>query len=147
MTKRSLRFPLDVEDGWPPVAVECLPFTVVAGGLELQAAPLFVKKLSVGDVIRVVARKDEVRSWKHRRRSKHSTIWLLETARGAKRQVAAVGKRLRALGCVTTTAEQLGVHAVDVPPEASLADVDAVLATLDGEKVAVAFPSLRHPDA
>lgn len=144
MTKRSLSFPLEVEDGWPPVASECLPFTVVAGGLELQAAPLFVKKLSVGDVISVVAREDEVRSWKHRRRSKHSTIWLLETARGAKRQVAAVGKRLRSLGCVTSSAEQLVVHAVDVPPGTRLAAVDAVLASLDAAKVAVAFPSLRH---
>lgn len=49
----ELKFPLDVEDDWPPVAVEGLPFDVALGGYVATVPPLFVKDLSVGDVIAV----------------------------------------------------------------------------------------------
>ena len=52
-SRRSLSFPLDVEDDWPPVAIESLPFEAEDRGLRLLAPPLFVNGLSVGDVITV----------------------------------------------------------------------------------------------
>ncbi len=141
---RSLVFELDVVDDWPPVAVECLPFQAVAGGLELQAVPLFVKGLALRDVITVRTKGDRVTSWKHRRMSGYSTMWLLEIGRGAKRMVGGALVALRALGCVTSSAEKLVVHAVGVPPEVAMVQVDAVTAALDATKVAIAYPALRH---
>lgn len=145
-TKRSVSFPLDVEEGWPPVAMESLPFEVVPGGVKLLVAPLFVKKLSVGDVITVRQRLGRVASWKHKQRSGHSTVWLLRTGSGASAGIARVLKRLHVLGCSCSNGEQLGVYAIDVPPETPMAPVDAVLATLDAKKVAIAYPSFRHPE-
>lgn len=142
---RSLSFPLDVEDGWPPVAVECLPFEVVRGGLRLLVPPLFVKKLSVGDVIEVKERQGQIESWKAKRPSKQSTIWLLRL-RGDQRAIKKALEALRDLGCLTTTFEQVGAHSIGVPAEASIERVDGVLATLDRKKVAVAYPSFRHPE-
>ncbi len=114
--RRSLSFSLAVEDGWPSVGLECLPFDTVPGGLKLLVPPLFVKKLSVGDVITVRARRERVSSWKHTQRSRHSTIWIAELGRGITRAIKRALKRLRELGCSTSTSKDLGVYAVDVPP-------------------------------
>lgn len=46
-----LGFALEIDDGWPPVAVESLPLRVTREGHVVEAPPLFVKDLSVGDVI------------------------------------------------------------------------------------------------
>ena len=51
MSTTQLTFTLEIDDDWPPVAVECLPFERVANGYRALSVPLFVKDLSVGDVI------------------------------------------------------------------------------------------------
>lgn len=142
----QLHFPLDVVDGWPPVAVECLPFAIVQNGLQTLAAPLFVKDLSVDDIIDVAldAARGVVTSWTHVATSGRSTVWLLRTA--ACPALADALARLRQLGCNTVTADALGVHAIDVPSSVRLAAVDEALASLDPSAVAVAFPSLRHAE-
>jgi hypothetical protein len=143
---RSVSFPLDIEDDWPPVAVENLPFDVAEGGLRLLVPPLFVKKLSVGDVITVRQRLGRVSSWKHKVRSGHSTIWLLRLKPDATRDIKLVLERVHALGCKSSRAPRFGSYAIDVPPEISIGSVDAVLGSLDDERVAVAYPSFRHSE-
>jgi hypothetical protein len=51
--QHSLMFELEVDDGWPPVAVESLPFKIKENGFLLLNPPLFIKGLSVGDDISV----------------------------------------------------------------------------------------------
>jgi hypothetical protein len=144
VVKRSVSFPLDVVDDWPPVAVECLPFDVVANGLRLTAPPLFVKQLSVGDVIKVRERSGRVTSWKHASRSGQSTLWLLSLKRGGTADIKRILASLHRLGCTTSSVAQLGSHAISVPADLPIEKVDALLARLKPERVAVAFPSFRH---
>lgn len=140
----SLEFPLDVEDGWPPVAVECLPFRAVPEGYVALVPPLFVKDLSVGDVIDVTreAGGPRVLSWRHVARSASTTIWLLRMRRSE--TIRAVLAALRGLSCNTASSEELGVFSIEVPAAVPIEAVDRILAQLDAEAVAVAFPSMRH---
>ena len=133
-------------NGWPPVSSECPPFRVDGGRYEALAPPLFVKDLSVGDVIKVkvdAASKCVVR-WRHVTRSAHSTVWLARMR--ASDTIERVLAELRKLGCNTVRFEQGGVYSIDVPDSVDLIVLDDVLAGLDRESVAVAFPSLRHQE-
>ncbi|WP_157907139.1 DUF4265 domain-containing protein [Sorangium cellulosum] len=140
----SLSFPLDVEDDWPPVAVESLPFRVAPEGYVAQVPPLFVKGLSVGDVIGATleAGSYKVIGWKHVVKSGRSTVWLLRMRQSE--TISAVLAELRELGCNTVGLEDLGVYSVEVPESVRIEAVDTALAHLDSDSVAVAFPSLRH---
>jgi hypothetical protein len=51
------------------------------------------------------------------------------------------------LGCTSTGLPKFGAYAIDVPPGTSMKSVDAVLVKLDREKVAIAYPSLRHSES
>lgn len=108
----DLEFPLEVDDGWPPVAVECIPCAEEQGSWRVQVAPLFVKDLSVGDLLEATLDDRRVTAWSHRERSAHTTIWLTRIADGAD---VTVLDELRALGCGVCTAEQLGMRSIDVP--------------------------------
>ena len=139
----SLRFDLEVEDGWPPVAVECLPFTESGDFFQLMSPPLFVKRLSVGDLIRVeFGEHNAVERWQHEIRSRHTTVWLARLK--ATQQIETILAKLEALGCYTVRAESLGVAAIDVPESVPMSKVDAVLNRASGSKIAIAFPSFRH---
>ena len=140
----SLMFALDVEDGWPPAGVECLPFRVTHEGYIALAPPLFVKDVSVGDVIDVT-RDDTnglVFSWRHVEKSERTTTWLLRLK--SPDMITAVLPALQELGCKTVGFEPAGAYSVDVPESVPIAAVDAVLEQLDSASVAVAFPSMRH---
>ncbi len=54
--------------------------------------------------------------------------------------------QLRGLGCNTAALEGAGTYSVDVPESVPIETVDAVLAYLDADAVAVAFPSMRHEE-
>lgn len=142
----SLSFALDVEEGWPPVGVECLPFQVTPDGYVAMSAPLFVKDLSAGDVIAV--ERDDVNglvfTWRHVEKSGHTTIWLLRMKASATIEPALAS--LRELGCNTDALEAAGAYTIDVPATLALASVEAVLDQLDSAAFAVAFPSLRHEE-
>jgi Domain of unknown function (DUF4265) len=145
MSSTQLNFSLDVEDGWPPVATECLPCERVVSGFHALSVPLFVKDLSVDDIIEPDLSDDGlVSSWRHVSRPDLTTIWLARLSR--KHQMHGVLARLRELGCETVCADALGCCAVDVPKAISTDAVDQLLATLDPNSVAVAFPSFRHPE-
>lgn len=145
MNNTQLTFALDVEDDWPPVAVECLPFERVVNGYRLLSVPLFVKHLSVGDVIAPeFDDHGEVSSWLQVLPSEHTTVWLLRLR--ATRQIGDVLAKLRDLGCNTSSLDSLGCHAIDVPAAVPITTVDQCLDSLDAAQVAVAFPSMRHPE-
>jgi Domain of unknown function (DUF4265) len=146
-----LEFALEVIDDWPPVGLECIPAQVRFNGYEVLAPPLFVKNLSVGDVIVTVdgevgleGKSELIWLWRHVQKSSHSTIWLARLAQTD--EIDGVLVALRNLGCRTVSLSSCGSYAVDVPPSVTFSDADACLATLDPERVAVVFPSLRHPD-
>ena len=140
----SLQFPLDREDDWPPAGNESLPFDKLSDGYRLLVAPLFINNLSVDDIIDVVEDDNRfVKSWNHIRKSQRTTVWLLRLAEDNQIDVAL--EELQSLGCNTVGLPLFGCYAADVPEEISMSDVDAVLRMLDSNRVAVAFPSMRHP--
>jgi hypothetical protein len=143
----SLSFPLAVEDDWPPVAIESLPFETEETGFRLLVPPVFVKGLSVDDVITVRERDGRVSSWRHKLRSQHSTIWLLRLKRDATRDIKSVLEKLHKLGCTSTGVARFGVYAIDVPSGTTITRVDSVLAKLDKKRVATAYPSFRHSES
>ena len=143
MASTHLNFALDVDDGWPPVATECVPFERVSTGYRTLSAPLFVKDLSVDDIIEPdFDANGLVTAWKHVSRSENTTIWLLRLAHTT--QLDIVLARLRDLDCNTVSGDSLGCYAIDVPKRIPMAVVDEALAALDTESVA--FPSFRHAE-
>lgn len=141
----SLGFPLNVEDDWPPVSLESLPFSQTAEGFALQVPPLFVKGLSVGDIIAV--EKDEenrVWNWSHLQKSKHTTVWILRIKAGE--SIAQWLEELRTLGCRISDFGKYGCYALDVPEHIPIETIDQRLEQLDPEHYATAFPSMRHEE-
>jgi hypothetical protein len=144
-TSLNLKFHLAVEDDWPPVSVESLPFIPLERSYNLLDPPLFINNLSVGDIINADIDEDNfVLSWYHIHRSRRSTIWLLRLKQSNSIRSTLIA--LRKLKCNTVSLETLGCYSVDVPEDLKITIVDAVLGALDDTEVAVAFPSLRHPD-
>ncbi len=142
--KDSLTFKLDVVDQWPPVAVACIPVTATGDQYEVGAAPLFVKGLSVGDVIVVDELHDgQVMRWHHLRISGNSTVWLLRQSEGGKPELLA---SLRELGCHTTWSGQCGVASVQVPAQVAASELDRRLLVIEQAGFAVAYPSWRHEE-
>jgi hypothetical protein len=138
----NLNFRLEIEDGWPPVGVESLPFRLSSLGYELLSPPLFIKDLSVGDVIVVERELSEISSWRHVVRSRRTTLWLMKLQ--ASQEIEDACSKLRALGCNTSRPRNLPIYAIDVPETVDLREVDPILDQLEPAFVAVAFPSLRH---
>lgn len=147
--RASLSFVLEIEEGWPPAAVECLPATRVGAGYQVLVPPLFVKDLSVGDVVHIDEEEEQgIFAWRHLERSGHTTIWLLRLQRSDEvdRMLASALERLRELGCFTSSMESWGAYAIDLPGTVSIRDADEILDRFDPEVVAVAFPSMRHDE-
>lgn len=139
----SLQFPLEVVEDWPPVALESIPFERRTGGYLALAAPLFVKDLSVGDLIAPKLDNEvKVLTWTHVARSKNTTVWLLRLRKSD--AISNALSSLRALGCNTVEFEAGGSYSIDVPGLVPIEAVDAILTNLDVNEVAIAFPSLRH---
>lgn len=140
---QELLFDLEIEDGWPPVAVEALPCNVIPGGYRVDAPPLFIKNLSSGDEIRITrSPADHVCEWTHLRKSGRTTIWLLRVAQPD--EVQDVLAELRRLSCNTVQLPEFGCYAIDVPANCDISNVEGVLSKLDSSQVAVAYPAFRH---
>jgi hypothetical protein len=139
-----LTFRLDVEDDWPPVAAEGLQCLRTEAGFHVMSTPLFVKNLSVGDVIAVTdEEQNQVWSWEHISKSTNSTVWLLRLHAVELQPIFA---SLSTIGCNVTSLVECGVYALDVPRSVSAAQLDECLGQLDATKVAVAYPSWRHEE-
>lgn len=113
---------------------------------EILHPPMFIKDLSVGDVIDATVNDlGQVEAWCHHTRSEHTTIWLLRLKESC--EIESCLAALRALGCFTVGGSpHLGSYAIDVPPALRIEVIDEVLARLDAERVAIAFPSMRHAE-
>jgi len=136
------------EDGWPPVAVEGLWCEPQDSSYRVQTCPLFVKGVSVGDLIEVEQdQQGEVLSFTVLRPSENSTVWVIFWDES---KIEPTLAELRALDCDTTG--PLGgwktkLCSVNVPRSVSLTEVDALLEPLEElEQIAVAYPSNRHGD-
>lgn len=141
----SLQFPLDIEEGWPPVGSESLAFDKQRNGYKLLVPPLFVRNISVSDVIDVtVDSLGYVSDWEHVELSNRSVVWLLRTS--DHNNIGVILSQFRKIGCNTTGIDEFGAYSVDVPENASLAQVDNILSNASTDEVAIAFPSFRHSD-
>jgi Domain of unknown function (DUF4265) len=145
--KQELNFALSMHDGWPPLAVEGVPCTKQSEIFRVEAPPLFVNGISVGDIIDVTFDEQRnVRAWQHHFKSGRTTVWLLRTAQGAEPEIDATLSELASMECNVVRLPEVGAYSVDVPESCDIKKVDAYLALLDRSRVAVAFPSFRHPE-
>ncbi|HTF94531.1 MAG TPA: DUF4265 domain-containing protein [Cellvibrio sp.] len=141
----ELLFILDVEDNWPPVSVEGLHCKNVGGSYQIKTAPLFVKNISVNDVISVTFdRSGKVSSWQHVEKSKRSIVWLLRTKNT--QCIDDVLRGLRALSCNTVQLPQYGSYSIDIPEDLAIHKVDECLERLNVDCVAIAYSSFRHEE-
>ena len=135
-------FVLDVDDGWPPVAKECMTCTDSGSGYRIEVPPLFIKNLSVGDIISVERNEDnEVVAWSHVEKSMRSTVWIMVSG---SHSIDDGIDCLKKLECNVAEFEPYHYFAIDVPAECPVERLDECLDALDKEKVSLAFPSFRH---
>ena len=143
--KFELHFCLDVEDEWPPVSIEGVLVTAVEGQFRIETPPLFVKGLSVGDILNVNFDSEKnVTSWQHVSRSNRSTIWLMRLSEPA--NIEKTLDELESHHCQVIKLPSLGSYSIDVPESCEMKIIDECLAQLNEDKVAIAYPSFRHPD-
>jgi hypothetical protein len=139
----KISFALDVEDGWPPVAVEHVWCEKDGSVYELKNAPFFIHGLAFGD--RFSATSDSVNGcifeFTTEESSGHSLVWLIEQA-GLK--LAPYESELLHLGCSIEGFPSLQLYAIDVPPQVEHSTVNAIMDKLAGLGFALAFPVWRH---
>lgn len=139
----SLNFVLSVEDGWPPVSSEEIPCNKNHDGYEILGAPVFVKSISVGDVIRITEGSEkQTIDWEHVSRSANTTIWLLRLKED--NSIAAALSYLRNIGCDTVSLAKLGSYSINVPADVDIDLVDHCLSLIDVKFAVIAYPSFRH---
>ena len=136
------------EDDWPPVGAEGLWCQPVNSLYRVETCPLFVKGISVGDLIEAEADEDgRVFQFTVAEPSANSTVWLIFWDRSA---INPTLQALRSLGCDTTGPPEgtdAKICSVNVPANVDFTKVDAVLQPLEQpERIAVAYPSYRHTD-
>jgi hypothetical protein len=140
---QELRFALNVEDGWPPVATESVWCRVEDEIFELQNAPFFIQGLACGDKFRAVA--DSVNGcifdFKLVESSGHSLAWVLQ---GEGADFASHKAKLKELGCRVEGFPACELWSIDVPATAAGADVDSLLTEIESQGFAVAVPVWRH---
>lgn len=141
----KLRFPLDVDDGWPPVAVEGLWCARRGTLFELENAPFFLHGLARADRFHaeVGAEDGLVLAFRLVEPSGHSLLWVLDQD-GV--EFAPSKGALLALGCSVEGFPRYGLHAVDVPPSVTPAAINALVDDLEERGLALAFPVWRHAD-
>jgi hypothetical protein len=138
----QLMFVLEIDDGWPPVAKECMTCSDCESGYRIEVPPLFIKDLSVGDVISIERNDEgEVSAWSHVEKSMRSTIWIMVSGGHSINDGLDCLKKLK---CNVEEFEPYNYFAIDVPAECQVEQLDACLNALSGENVSVAFPSFRH---
>lgn len=58
-TNTKIEFPLEPEDGYPPISVESLnALSTESGQFEIRNSPFFVKNVAYGDCVSAVKRQD-----------------------------------------------------------------------------------------
>lgn len=138
----SLTFRLEVVEGWPPVAAECLPCKKDKEKYRILSPPFFIKDLSVGDVIEITETdQDQVYAWKHVAKSGRSTVWVMLLGSS---NIEDRISQLKELGCNVERLLDRSLLSIDIPEAVRREVVDLCLSSLNPEEVAVAYPSWRH---
>lgn len=141
----ELAFLLDVQDEWPPVSVEYLPCNKIEDGYIIRSPPLFIKNISVGDVIFIEQKeKNKIISWGYFSKSNRSTMWVL----AQREDVDIVGylKGVREFGCNTVLSQDFGIASVDIPDSLPIKEIDKYNELFDDCSLAFAYPSFRHQE-
>jgi hypothetical protein len=136
------------EEGWPPVAVEGLWCEPLDGLYRVQTCPLFVKGLSIGDLIEVQQdAQHEVAAFTVVQPSGNSTVWVIFWVEPIDEPTL---HQLRSAGCETIGplgGWKTALCSVNVPAEVSFGEVDAILQPLEESgRASAAHPLHRHND-
>ena len=120
-------FPLDVRDGWPPVASERLwAFSLGNGLYRVNNVPWFVRNLAVDDVVSAEAGSDEVHPVFRAlvEPSSHITVRVIVLRSGPLLgELQPVVDVFAPLGVYVEGVQQYGMVALDIPPEAPLRQI------------------------
>jgi Domain of unknown function (DUF4265) len=143
--KSDIAFAITVEDGWPPFPIENLPCTILKNGIRVDAPPLFIKGLSVGDVINIENSLDTVQKWTYIKKSKRTTVWLGLT--DYEIDLGICFDKLKKLSCNIVAMKNIGCYSIDVPETCEIVEVDKVLDQVANEGLFVVFPSFRHDNS
>ena len=139
----KLQFALNVEDDWPPVATESVWCNREGDTFELLNAPFFIHGLAWGD--KFTATPDPVNGcifdFTLVQASGHSLVWILKNEGS---DFTHHKSNLQALGCKVEGFPAFSLWAVDIPPAASEAEVDALLDDVEKQGFAVAAPVWRY---
>ncbi len=141
---KEVPFKLEIDaDGWPPFPTEWLWLEENSDTHIVKNAPLFISGLAVGDELEISERdpSGEVISWKLVSPSDRSLVWIADHGGGRLNEILS---SFRSLGCNTELLRAFSLAAIDIPPDVSKADVDAILDPIEGEKYAIAFPVDRQ---
>lgn len=143
---QKLLFPLVVDsDGWPPVGSESIAAEVhTNGNFSILNPPLFVKDLSVRDLISVeFDDQGAVSGWQHVQRSGNSTVWVLQ---GAAPSLDELARYFLELKCNVERFSEIGLFSVDVPARVSEPALDRVIDKCRANGGHVAVPSFRFDE-
>jgi hypothetical protein len=128
-------FRLDVEDDWPPIAVESMWAERLGDGLfRLDNVPLFAEDANADDIIRAEIGDQGVLEFQERVESDgQTTVRVI----AASEVVEAVLEFLLKNGAEYETSpyEDIGYFSVSVPPDADWAKVEAYLSNLEDSGV------------
>lgn len=127
----KVRFRLDADaEGWPPVGSEGMWAEAVGDdSYRIANTPWFVRNLAMGDVVRALAGSDGV-LWATDRleQSGHCTIRVIPAASGPlSGDLQAVLDALVPFGVRGEGATQYGMVALDIPPNAEVKRIRALL--------------------
>lgn len=124
-------FELDAEDGWPPVSGERLWATSRGGDrYTIENVPWFVRDLAVGDLVLAVAPDSESHPVFQAllEPSDHVTVRVIVLDEGPLAgDVALAAAELERDGVWAEVADQFKMLALDIAPEAPLAELASVL--------------------
>lgn len=139
----KVSFALDVDDGWPPVAVEHVWCEISDAVYELKNAPFFIHGLACGD--RFTAKPDEVNGCIFEfaivESSGHSLVWVLESG---DLKLDEFKPELLGLGCSVEGFPAFRLHAIDVPVSIEARSAGEAMDKLEALGFALAFPVWRH---
>ncbi|WP_271007701.1 DUF4265 domain-containing protein [Paucibacter sp. B51] len=139
----KLRFALDIEDEWPPVATESVWCERSGNLYVLKNAPFFIKGLAFGDGF--TAEPDPVNGcifeFEVIETSGNSLVWVLNTDN---LDFSGTKDELSALGCQVEGFPQFNLFSVDVPASADADAVNALVDRIEERGYALAFPVWRH---
>lgn len=139
----KVAFALEIEDGWPPAAVEHVWCEKTDSIYQLKNAPFFIRGLALGD--KFSAEPDAVNgcifAFTVKEPSGHSLVWIIEQNA---LELEMVDQELLLLGCSIEGFPAYKLHAVDVPASVEHEAVNAVMDKLESLGFAMAFPVWRH---